>query len=295
MDPSQLTSALLSLKGAYMFGHRSAEEADLHKQVAAITPSDSSENIYSWFGDMPAMREWLGDRVVHKLDASEYRVKNRKFELTVEIDEDKVEDNKILNYTAQFQHVGRQVALQPNKLVFDVLSNGKTLLGYDELPLFSANHVVDGATVSNYRTGAAEPWILADLSSPIFRPVIYQPRRAPRFQRHDRPTDPTVFWKGKMVWGADRRDGAAPGLWQTALLSEEALNATNFATAYQQLAAFENDSGETLGVTPTHIITGPANWAAADALFNKTHLAGGETNTHAGRVKVIMTNLFNIA
>ena len=40
-----------------------------YKQVATVVPSRTAAETYAWLGDMPRMREWVGDRVIRQLGA----------------------------------------------------------------------------------------------------------------------------------------------------------------------------------------------------------------------------------
>ncbi|MBO6937545.1 MAG: Mu-like prophage major head subunit gpT family protein [Deltaproteobacteria bacterium] len=298
MTPSNaasLTSYFLGFKSAFQGGFNSAIDPDLWKLFAMEVPSTAREEVYQWLGNHSKMREWLGARIIRKLKAHEYRIKNRKFELTEEVFEDDIEDGQLAELKPRFEDMGEEVALLPNDILFAVLNEGKSVLGYDGVPLFSTSHPVGSGVDSNYETGSAEPWILVDNRRARRRPVIYQPRRAPRFVRKDRPTDDNMFFEGKAIYGADRRDGAGPGFWQTAFLSEDDLDATNFDDALAQMGEVQNDEGRNLGIDPTLLITTKANRAAVNALINVERLANGASNPNYKRVQVVLTDLLDVA
>ncbi len=58
----------------------------LYKQIATVTPSTTDSETYAWLGDIPGMREWIGDREIQNLTASGYTIRNKDFELTIGID-----------------------------------------------------------------------------------------------------------------------------------------------------------------------------------------------------------------
>lgn len=57
--------------------------------------------MYAWLGDIPGMREWIGDREVQNLTASDYTIKNKDFELTVGVDRNAIEDDIVLEALTQ--------------------------------------------------------------------------------------------------------------------------------------------------------------------------------------------------
>lgn len=62
-------------------------------QIATRVASTTKTEKYGWIGAWPKIREWLGDRHVNELSASDYSITNRKFESTVSVDRDDVEDD----------------------------------------------------------------------------------------------------------------------------------------------------------------------------------------------------------
>ncbi|WP_261949086.1 Mu-like prophage major head subunit gpT family protein [Paenibacillus melissococcoides] len=45
--------------------------------VATKVPSTTGEENYKWLGKMPRMREWVGDREIQNLQASDYTIKTK--------------------------------------------------------------------------------------------------------------------------------------------------------------------------------------------------------------------------
>ena len=49
-----------------------------YQKVATVVPSTTGEQDYKWLGQMPGMREWIGEREVQALAAYDYLIKNKK-------------------------------------------------------------------------------------------------------------------------------------------------------------------------------------------------------------------------
>lgn len=62
-------------------------------RVAMPVNSTTSKETYAWLGQLPNFREWIGDRVAQNLKQSDYTIKNRKFEMTITVGRDEIEDD----------------------------------------------------------------------------------------------------------------------------------------------------------------------------------------------------------
>jgi phage major head subunit gpT-like protein len=111
-----------------------------YKKFATTVPSSAAENRYPWIGQMPQMREWIGDREIQNLSAYDYAIKNRKFEMTVSVPRDTIEDDQYGTYSMAFSHMGTEAAHHPEKLCFEVLKNGFKEKCYDGKAFFAEDH-----------------------------------------------------------------------------------------------------------------------------------------------------------
>ncbi|MCW9034567.1 MAG: Mu-like prophage major head subunit gpT family protein [Rhodospirillales bacterium] len=242
-----------------------------YKEIASIVPSSSTEELYGWLGNWPQMREWVGDRIIKNLVAHDYTIKNRKFEDTVSVPRDKIEDDKFGVFGPYFQEMGRLSATHPDELIFELLLSGFANLCYDGQNFFDADHPVvdkDGATqsVSNIQAGAGDSWFLIDASKAI-RPLIFQERIPYKMQSVDADSDTNVFLTDEYLYGVRARVNAGFGLWQLAFGSKAELDATNFEAALKAMAKFTAGGGRKLNVRPTHLIVGPSNEGKARRLL----------------------------
>ena len=120
-----------------------------HQKVATIVPSTTGEQDYKWLGQMPSMKEWIGEREIQALAAYDYSIKNKKFEMTLGIPKDDIEDDKYGVYTPLFSNMGEAAALHPDELVFGSMMNGFEKKCYDGLSFFHTDHKVGDKTYSN--------------------------------------------------------------------------------------------------------------------------------------------------
>lgn len=146
-----------TIRGIYvgfntLFNKAFAESTPQYTQVATVCPSTTSEETYAWLGDIPGMKEWVGEREVQNLSASDYTIKNKSFESTVSIPRDAIEDDRIALYNPSIQMLGQAAALHPDELVFGLLKNGFSEKCYDGKAFFAEDHPVGKKKVSNKGT-----------------------------------------------------------------------------------------------------------------------------------------------
>ena len=61
-------------------------------KVATKVNSTSAAENYAWLGKFPKLREWIGDKVIKRLEGHGYTVKNRSFESTVAVHKHEIQD-----------------------------------------------------------------------------------------------------------------------------------------------------------------------------------------------------------
>ena len=126
-----------------------------YERIATVVPSTTASTDYKWLGQMPQMREWIGEREIQSLSAYNYSIRNKKFEMTVAVPRDDIEDDTYGVYAPMFANIGEAAAGHPDVLVFDALKAGFKENCYDGKPVFAQDHASgkDGKqTVSNMTT-----------------------------------------------------------------------------------------------------------------------------------------------
>lgn len=281
----------------YQDGFKTAEPNI--QQIAMTVPSSSASNTYGWLGQMPKMREWIGDRVVKNLAEHSYAIANKNFEVTVGVKRTDIEDDNLGIYAPLMSELGRSAGEHPGELVYQLLANGFTETCYDGQYFFDTDHPVnaehDGSgadtSVSNIQPGVGtnEPWFLVDCSRAI-KPLVYQERKKPVFTPMTKLDDESVFTANEFRFGVDYRGNVGFGLWQQAFASREDLTEQNFNSCRVAMMAFKADGGKPLGIKPTHIVVGASNLVAAEKLFLTQELAGGGTNPLYKKVEIVYSD-----
>ena len=125
-----------------------------YTKVATVVPSATKTEEYKWLGDVPRMKEWLGDREIQNLSSYGYEIKNKDFELTIGIDRNDIEDDTIGIYSPLIQTMGQSAALHPDEIIFELLAAGFKTKCYDGKCFFDTKHKIGENTASNKSTKA---------------------------------------------------------------------------------------------------------------------------------------------
>lgn len=262
------------------------------KIVATEIPSTTSENVYGWLGQIPRMREWIGDRVIKNLLLHDYAIRNKTFEVTVAVPRPDVEDDQYGTYTPLMTEMGRSASEHPDELTFSLLKRGFSLPCYDGQYFFDTDHPVigeDGAatSVSNFGGGAGAPWILIDDTRAI-KPLIFQRRRPAAFVTKTQLNDDNVFFQDEFVYGVDGRWNVGFGLWQLAYASKQDLTPDNFNAAFAAMTDLKGDQGRPLGIKPRKLLVPASLRAAALKIATAENDAAGASNVNKGAVEVVV-------
>ena len=289
INRQNLEALFTAFNAAFREGLGTAESQ--YERISMTVPSSTSANVYPWLGKLPAMREWLGDRVIENLSLHDYRIKNVAFEQTVAVRADDIDDDNYGVYKPLFQDLGAQASIHPNQLVFGTLASGHENPCFDGQPFFSEAHPSPAGAASNLlkpKSDPGAPWFLLCTRRPVL-PIIFQRRKPYTLQRMDRPDDPNVFMRKEFLYGVDARVATGYGLWQTAVRSTEPLNAENYAKARALMASYRNEAGTPLGLVPNLLVAPPTLESAARKVLVAALGEGGATNEWAGSAELLVS------
>lgn len=106
--------------------------------------SDSPVENYQWLGEVPAMERWVGDRVIHKLRASAYEIRNYDWANGIELSLDDFRNDKggkIGKRIAQLALQGKKAIEKEIARVLNGAFGAAGGLGYDGQYLIDTDHV----------------------------------------------------------------------------------------------------------------------------------------------------------
>ena len=62
--------------------------APTYTRFTEVVNSTAAVETYGWLGQIPGMKEWVGERNIKRLEAEAYMLRNKKFEDTVAVGRD---------------------------------------------------------------------------------------------------------------------------------------------------------------------------------------------------------------
>jgi len=262
-----------------------------HEVLTEMVTSTTSDEEYGWLGDVPGMREWIGDRVVNNLKQHGYKLRNKDFEQTISVPANAISDDRYNTYGKRFELMGRAAAAHPCQSVYQQLALGFTEPCYDGQFFFDTDHPVlgeDGVAgpVSNVQAGAGPAWYLIASGAPI-RPIILQTRKDTEFTYLDNPTDEMVFRRNEFLYGAHARRTTGFALWQVIFASKAPLTSSNYAAARAALMTMKGDFGRPLGLNPDLLLVSGTNESAGRKVVVSERGPGGEDNEWAGSARLM--------
>lgn len=270
-----------------------AAAAPKYQTIAEVVNSTAGIETYAWLGQIPGMREWIGERHIKDLTEEAYTLKNRKFEGTVSVPREAIEDDTYSIYAPAIRGMAQAAAEHPDELVFEALKRGFEVNCYDGQYFFDTDHPVTGAdskevAVSNVQAGAGPAWFLLCTNRAV-KPLVYQDRIKAELIINDDPAkSERVFMSDQFVYGTRSRGAAGYTYWQMAFASKAELTAENFEAARAAMASLKGDAGRPLNIVPNLLVVPPALETAAKRIVGVETINGGN-NPNYKLAEVLMT------
>ncbi len=133
---------------AFMRGFKHA--AVQYPSVAMTINSTQKIETYAWLGQVSKPREWIDQRVARALTEYYQTVTNKKYEDTLAVEVDALEDEQYSQITPRAMSMGEAGRQYIDELVFTVMKDGFTTDCYDDQYFFDDDHSEgDSGTQSN--------------------------------------------------------------------------------------------------------------------------------------------------
>lgn len=247
--------------------------------IAQTVTSDIGVSFFSEFYDFGSIKEFTG--------TTQYSEYMQRMRAVYAIEWSKAFKHSWLEVRRDPQKLTRSaLALaylfgrHKEKLIFELgVKGGFSGTHIDNVPFFSANHVTHDSNgvetvFSNYDTGTSPVWLLADLSDPSTLPFVFQSTEAPNVISITDPNDSVVRSNQYFEVIGRSSSNASQLFHQKVIASRKALTFDNLVDAYERLSSQHNRSGESLGIKPTHLITGTNHTKALKAMVKDTAVQG---------------------
>jgi phage major head subunit gpT-like protein len=145
-------NALSTLRGytQSVFDAEVARLTPFYPRIAKIVNSTGYDEKYAWLANMPAVREWLGERKFKELLAADYTLVNKLWEASVLMELTVVEDNRMGSQAPLIESLAQEAMFHPDELMISTMVAGESSLGFDGQFFFDTDHSFgDSGTQSN--------------------------------------------------------------------------------------------------------------------------------------------------
>lgn len=141
-------------------------------RICTVIPSTSDAEDYAWLGALPAMRLFKDERVLKDLKEYHYNLINEKYEATLGIDVDAINDSKYGQIEIRVRGLAQEVVRYKEYLVMSAVNNGATNLAYDNTAFFDGSRTIGASgTIDNSDTAAITQ---ANLQAAIVKMMAYK-------------------------------------------------------------------------------------------------------------------------
>lgn len=158
ITPEYLDTVNTGFKAIFDESFEASEALAYYKKVATVIEAKSKTVNYGWLGDVPLMREWIGERVLNDLTLYDYEIKRKKFEVAIEIDREDIEYDDLGIIKPRIMGMASSISYHYDELVFGLFE--KNGLCYDGKAFFDDEHLFgkdsSGVDIEYSNIGTAE-------------------------------------------------------------------------------------------------------------------------------------------
>ena len=154
INQATLDGLFRNLRAEFQAAYNDPQAPPTWPMIASRMTSSTAREDHRWFSRWPKMRKWESERRISALAAHGYNVLNEKFETTIAVNRDNLEDDILGIYQAQANQAGVSAREWPDILVYSALEDGEESLCHDGEPFFDNAHPLDnGNTFDNLLAG----------------------------------------------------------------------------------------------------------------------------------------------
>lgn len=122
------------------------------KAIATLVESSLAVETYAWLSELPIMREFVDERVIKNLAEYSYSIKNRKFEATIGVAREVLEDEQLGQIKVRVASMAEAANQHFDQLLFALIASGHATPCFDGQNFYSTTHVSHGGNVANFGT-----------------------------------------------------------------------------------------------------------------------------------------------
>ncbi len=134
-----------------VFKTRAQAATPFYPTLCTIVPSTSLDEKYSLLGDVPGMREWVGDRKFKELRAGTFEIRNKHFESSLGIEKTDIDDDRLGTLNTKMMELADEATYHPDELLFTIAdSAAESTACFDGQYFYDTDHSWgDSGTQSN--------------------------------------------------------------------------------------------------------------------------------------------------
>ena len=145
------------IRGIFNQAHAEVQQALLYPRVTTRVKSTSDNETYRWLGMAPSPRVFGSVRIAKDLRSESYNIVNEKYEATLAIDRDEIDDAQLSLIPGRIRELAQRAELHKDFLLATLYSVGSVAgnLAYDGQVFWSASHewvTGDGTSQDNTTT-----------------------------------------------------------------------------------------------------------------------------------------------
>lgn len=138
LDVAQKTAKLRGLTA--IFDQTARAATPFYPTLCTVLQSQGADEQYGILGSMPAVREWKGERHFNQLAAADFTIKNRKWENSVLIEKDNIDDDRLGMYGPVLQNLAAEATHHPDKLLMQLVAAAGSTVCFDGQYFFDSDH-----------------------------------------------------------------------------------------------------------------------------------------------------------
>lgn len=138
LDTAAAITKLRSLTAKFDLGV--SRGTPFYPTLCSDVNSDGADEEYGMLGGVPGVREWLGNRDFKDLRAAKWTITNKKWESSLEIDKDRIADDRMSLYGPILEQLGMEAAMHPDELLFALINAAESSDCFDGQYFFDTDH-----------------------------------------------------------------------------------------------------------------------------------------------------------
>lgn len=151
------TASIASLQRGFnrQFQEAYAGAQPLSRDLVMMADSETEVEEYIFFDILRGMEEWKDEIPLGNIELQEWSIENQDWQNSVQVQRNKIADDKIGAYTPVFRLIGETAATHPDGLYADLLYNGFSADSYDGEYFFDSDHPVPGSSSTQSNVGSS--------------------------------------------------------------------------------------------------------------------------------------------